>query len=365
MAEALSTCNSGSAILQQLRAAARANRLPLSGSVSLTHRCNFRCAHCYARNGNSAAYEWSTSQWLACIDEMAQAGCLFFLITGGEPLLREDFALIYQHAKEKGLLVTVFTNGALISDGIVQLFRDLPPRKVEVSLYGANEETYRRVTGVEGAHARCWDGVHRLQAGGIRIGLKSVAMTLNHDDIGAIQKQAQAVGAPFRLDVTLCPRLNGDGAPLALRLPPPEAVALEMSDTERRHAWRQTYEQTKGTRGSERLYPCGAGRSAFHVSPDGHLQACVMTPHIGYCLATLDFKAAWGQLTAEMDHRLMPGGSACRGCKSIVLCGYCPALTRLETGSETGRSDFLCALGEHRQRWITQGGETEHDGHGH
>ena len=101
-------------------------RIPLSGSIDLTHRCNLRCIHCYLGNkeviNGKREEELSTTQWISIIDQITDAGCLYLLITGGEPLLRKDFGAIYRHAKTKGLMVTVFTNGTLITDDLLDLF---------------------------------------------------------------------------------------------------------------------------------------------------------------------------------------------------------------------------------------------------
>jgi len=55
---------------------------------------------------------------LGILDEVADAGCLWLLITGGEPLLRPDFRDIYMYAKRKGFLITLFTNGTLLDADI-------------------------------------------------------------------------------------------------------------------------------------------------------------------------------------------------------------------------------------------------------
>ncbi|MBW1897011.1 MAG: radical SAM protein, partial [Deltaproteobacteria bacterium] len=142
--------------LQRLRRKVTQERIPLSGSIDVTHRCNLRCVHCYLGEKQShwekRGKELSTAQWISIIDEITEAGCLHLLISGGEPLTRRDFAEIYSHARTNGLLVTVFTNGTLITDRVLELFRDLPPRIVEISLYGATAATYERVTRVKGSY---------------------------------------------------------------------------------------------------------------------------------------------------------------------------------------------------------------------
>ena len=80
-------------------------RIPLSGHIALTNRCNLGCIHCYLghqqKNIKHTELELNSSQWKKVIDEITEAGCLFLLLTGGEPLLRKDFQAIYTHAKKK------------------------------------------------------------------------------------------------------------------------------------------------------------------------------------------------------------------------------------------------------------------------
>ena len=124
--------------LEEFSAKAERLRIPLSGSLELTNRCNLDCVHCYfgpqAKREVPGAVEMSTARILSLLDEITDAGCLNLLITGGDPLLRDDFPIIYKHAKEKGLLVSVFTNGTLITKRVLDLFADLPPREIEISL---------------------------------------------------------------------------------------------------------------------------------------------------------------------------------------------------------------------------------------
>ena len=120
----------------------------------MTHRCNLRCVHCYLgdeRNAESAGAERDTAFWCSVVDQIAEAGCLNLLITGGEPLRGRTSPRSTRARSARGLLVTVFTNGTRLDDSFVRLFNELPPELVEVSLYGATKETYDRVTAVPGA----------------------------------------------------------------------------------------------------------------------------------------------------------------------------------------------------------------------
>jgi len=122
-----------------------ARRTPLNGTIEVTRRCNLSCAHCYtnlpvgARKAKER--ELSTKEHSRLIDEMAESGCLWLLFTGGEIFVREDFLDIYSHAKERGLIVTLFTNGTLITPEIADYLAEWRPFSIEVTLYGRTRET--------------------------------------------------------------------------------------------------------------------------------------------------------------------------------------------------------------------------------
>ena len=71
------------------------SRVPLAGSIEVTASCNLRCRHCYVAGEAGRYDEMCTEELLGLIDQLADAGCLWLLITGGEPLMRSDFEAFY------------------------------------------------------------------------------------------------------------------------------------------------------------------------------------------------------------------------------------------------------------------------------
>jgi len=325
--------------------------VPVAGSFALTHRCNLGCVHCYLGAGG-AREELATGQILRLLDEVVEAGCLTMLITGGEPLLRPDFGQVYRHAKTSGLLVTVFTNGTLVSDRIVELFTELPPRMVEISLYGATASTYERITGVPGSFERCLRGFQRLRQAGVALRLKTMLMTWNSHEFLAMEQLAAENDVPFRFDAGISPRLDGSREPLALRVAPEDAVGRELADPVRVSAWREYYEQRRNAPALDTLYDCGAGLIAFHIDPYGQLQPCLMTGNYGYDLMSGSFLQGWHQAMPAIRGKKAPAAMECRTCEKRSLCGYCPAFFVLEEGAEDTPSAYLCAVGRLRYNTI-------------
>jgi radical SAM protein with 4Fe4S-binding SPASM domain len=334
---------SGEEYLRQFARKAKRTRVPLSGGIALTHRCNLECAHCYLagspRSVENQARELDTARICSLIEEIADAGCLFLLLTGGEPMLRVDFADIYRYAIFRGLLLSVFTNGTLIDRKIARLFSEFPPRSVEVSLYGATANTYEKVSGVRGSFAKCMEGVQLLLDHRIRVKLKTVVMTHNLHELPALEEIARRAGAPFRFDAAIFPRLDGDRGPIALRVPPEDAIGREMDGGGRLEKWAAYYARRRNIPETDRLYTCGAGVTHFYVDPYGVLQPCSMTTGYGYALSGGDFLAVWRDALPRLRDKTVDPSYACNRCETRVLCGLCPAFFQLESGSEMVRSD--------------------------
>ncbi|MEW5736901.1 MAG: radical SAM protein [Thermodesulfobacteriota bacterium] len=333
-------------------------RVPLSGSLELTRRCNLRCVHCYhgsqADVARDASQELGREQWEAILEQAVREGCLFLLLTGGEPLLRKDFPDIYRRARELGIIVTVFTNATRVTDPVVSLFRELPPFAVEVSLYGAKAGTHDRITGVRGSFSKARKGMEKLLDAGVCVQMKTVVLSLNCDEISALEKMAEGMGVRFRLDAAVFPSLSGDPGPCAFRVHPEDAVKIEFANARRARQWADYHAKAACFKDGEKLYECGAGLGSFHVDFRGRLTPCLMVQSFNYDLGSGTFADGWKQLRNIRDVPA-PGSFVCNTCRTRPYCDCCPAFFALENGAETRPSEFLCRMGQARVREILSG----------
>ena len=90
----------------------------LSSSIKVTRNCNLHCKHCYVHTNNGEK-NIPLSEIKKIIDELVSAGCINLFINGGEPFLREDIVDIFNYATEKGLLISVSSNGLVINEEIL------------------------------------------------------------------------------------------------------------------------------------------------------------------------------------------------------------------------------------------------------
>lgn len=339
---------------------ATAQRIPINGSMEITHRCNLRCKHCYlgqqdAIHEQASCRELDTKAILKIIDDITAAGCLYFLITGGDPLMRKDFIDIYKHAVKNGLVVKLFTNGTLISDKVVEVLQNFIPQLVDITLYGATADTYEKVTGAPGSYERCILGIEKLLAAKIPVGLKTELLNLNQHELFAMESLAASFGLKFRYDYAVQPCLNGDKTPLQFRIEPEDGVAIDFASEERQKQWVEQSGEISMGLASDKIYDCSAGRMSFHIDPYGNLMPCMTAVLYKYDLLQGSFADGWNNFLPRVFlSKLAPSDFVCSKCPNQALCHFCPAVFYIENGSETVRSEYLCQIGKLRRREINK-----------
>ncbi|MGA9349078.1 MAG: radical SAM protein [Anaerolineae bacterium] len=348
-------------------------RVPLSFDLEITARCNNDCRHCYinlsAGDRAAQAQELTVAEIADIADQAVKLGALWCLLTGGEPLLRLDFADIYLALKRKGLLVSVFTNATLVTEEHARLFRKYPPRDVEVTVYGVTRETYEAVTRKPGSFDKFMRGLNTLFDTDVRVRLKAMALQSNLHEFDAIAAFCRARTKDFyRFDPQLHLRFDGDAQRneeiRAERLTPAEIVALERADPERFNALQKKCDTLINDDfahiGCDHLFHCGTGSGSFNVSYDGLFRLCssLWHPDCVYDLRKGSLTDAWHNFVPRVrDTRSNRREflEKCRVCPLINLCLWCPAHAYLETGEMDMPVSYFCEVAHARAEVLREG----------
>jgi radical SAM protein with 4Fe4S-binding SPASM domain len=327
-------------------------RVPIGGSLELTQRCNNRCVHCYnnlaAGDHQALAEELSTDEHCRIIDEMTDCGCLWLLLTGGEIFLRKDFFDIYAYAKQKGLLITLFTNGNLITPDIADALAQLPPFSIEITLYGSTKQTYESITGVPGSYARCLNGIRLLMARRLPLKLKTMVIAQNKREIFDLKRFVEAeLELDFKFDAMINPRRDCSLSPLEVRLKPFEVVELDLEDPKRVTEWRRFaalfHKPAVNTDIADKLYLCGGGHQSFAIDSFGQLTACVLSGS-SYDLRPGSFREGWEDFLFNQRQKKTTRRTKCTACLIKPMCGMCPANSELECRDAEAPVEFLCEV---------------------
>lgn len=327
------------------------SRVPLCGTITLTQRCNLHCVHCY-ESVDPGQRELTTSQFKLILDKLAAAGCLFLLLTGGEPLLRKDFLELYVYAKTKGFIITLFTNGTLLTPAIADVLREYPPFDVEISLYGMTSQTYAKMTGHAEGLELTLQGIRLLLERKIPLKLKTMITTLNQPELWLIKEFVEKkLKTDFRFDALIWPRINGQKENTHYRLSPEQVVQLDVEDQKRYQGWQEFNDKYGRAVYSEKLFNCNAGKNSFAVDSYGQLRMCDMLRDPCYDLLSGSFQAGWEgcfSQMASMKHQKKE--HPCRQCQQSSFCDICPAWSRLEGGEDEFIVDYLCQIAKLRAK---------------
>jgi radical SAM protein with 4Fe4S-binding SPASM domain len=340
----------------------------LDFKLELTARCNNNCSHCYinlpANDRKAQEKELSFKEIMKVADEAVQLGALWCTITGGEPLLRDDFKDIYLGLKRKGLIVSVFTNATLIKEEHIELFKKYPPYDIEVTVYGITKETYEAVTHRPGSYQAFIQGLNMLLENGLKVRLKAMTLRSNFKELHQIaQFCREKTKDYFRFDPLLNLRLdlNSDRNEeiKSERLTPQEIVDIEMADSERFNSLEKNCNELIipefANTNSDKLFHCGAGNGSFVIGFDGNLRLCMSLQHPDciYNLRKGSLIDAWENFIPKIrdmrsDNKEIM--TTCQTCPIINLCLWCPAHAYLEAGDMESWVEYFCQVAHERAK---------------
>ena len=331
--------------------------LPIAGNFELTSRCNFNCPMWYvhmttSQIKESGKRELTKDEWLNIARDAKDRGMIFVLLTGGEPLVREDFFDIYQGMKAMGLYISINTNGSLLSGETLDKFITDPPFRFNISLYGGSNETYRKMCGLP-KYNEVKDNIRKLRKAGIDVSLNLSITPFNCEDIEQIYKDAVELDVNVKATSYMYPsiRVNGEKYGCNNRLSAKQAAKysvlwdkIRFSDKDFSQRALNMSKLIVERDGCPIETDCGvtcrAGSSSFWMTWDGRMLPCgMMIEPVTYPLE-VGFNKAWDQLREYTSKIKSP--SKCISCLYKNVCDVCASVCYCETGKFDEVSDYVC-----------------------
>jgi len=263
---------------------------PLICVWEITLACNARCIHCGSSAGEARPRELATDEATALVGELASLGCRTITLSGGEPLLREDWPVIAGAARGKGMSVDLITNG-LLAEARADAIARAGLAGVSFSIDGP-APVHDELRRVDGALERLLRGAAALKSRGVRIGAVTQVNRLNVSSLGWIHDLLAGRGfEAWQIQLTLPHGRAAERESLCLEpgeMPPLErtivelvkrgTLSIEAADT---IGWMSRAEpllRSGGPRGHKVWGSCQAGLRAVGITSDGTVRGCLSMP---------------------------------------------------------------------------------------
>lgn len=339
-------------------------KIPLSGTFELSPVCNFSCRMCYVRKTQkevecSELPVMKYDDWIRIAEESKKLGMLYILLTGGEPLLWPYFWDLYEKLIDMGFLVSVNTNGSLIDKEAINRFLKRPPRRLNITLYGASDVTYKKLCGVDGVYDEICETIRQLKQYGICIKINCSLTPDNAEDLEKIVEFSKEINVPLQIADYMFPPIRRNSSMIGQnrRFTPKEAAYYRLKTYKlqnRREVYRERLQRIAS--GEELplgldhscedvldgIIRCRAGRSTYWITWDGKLTPCGMMHLPAVNVRNETFETRWNTLV-EVSKQIRLTG-LCANCSKRSLCHSCAAMALAETGDFSGVPVYICEM---------------------
>jgi len=301
----------------------------------ITRRCTLSCKHCRgAARDCDYADEFSTDECFKTIDALAAFSRPMIILTGGEPLMRDDIFEVAQYATEKGCRTVLATCGHLLTPDIAAKLKAAGVMAISLSLDAATAEAHDAFRGIVGAYQKTIESMDHLKAVSIPFQINTTVSKLNVDDLPQILEQAVAFGAAAMDFFFLVP--TGRGSEIA-------DLALEPAARDKALQWIAEAAQTSSIRVKPTCAPqykkfetrnlkfktqnssfsgCMGGRGFVFISHTGVLQTCgfLDLPCGDLRVADFDFEALYIHSEVFKNMRTLNPFAGCPA-RAFARCG--------------------------------------------
>lgn len=352
-------------INDMLKKKALQNNIPLISAFELSPVCNFSCSMCYVRKtlgevkqcGGLLPADW----WIEMARQGKNEGLLYPLLTGGEPFLYTEIERVITELSKMGMLVTVNTNASLITEKEIEWLLENPPLRLNITLYGASDESYGKLCGDRKGFTKVKKAVELLMKNNINFRFNSSIVPQNQHELKAIIDYGKSVDHGVRVATYMFPptRRLEDCFGQNDRMTAEEAgknkvltdyYQLSEESFERMARYHSGFIPLKDIDfdsfelGGGESMQCMAGRTSYWIDWQGNLSACGMLGEPKVSLKEKNFAEAWKQVVKMTQET--KGRSVCLACPNRMYCHTCIATVHAETGDLHSRPKYFCEMME-------------------
>jgi putative heme d1 biosynthesis radical SAM protein NirJ2 len=303
-------------------------------SWNTTQACNISCIHCYRDAGTKRSDELSTAEGKTLLTQIAKAGFKIMILSGGEPLLREDIFELISHARSVGLRPVLGTNGMLITPEVAVNLKEAGLAGAGISLDSQDKSQHDWFRGFAGAWEETMKGMDACREAGLPFQIHTTVMKWNAGEVTQITDLAVKLGAIAHHIFFLVPTgrgteiedttlKTGEYESLLERILDKQTqVSIEIKPTCAPQFMRIAKQRNIPMRFTK---GCLAGTTYCVVLPNGDVHPCPYLPlKVGNVRDTA-FDTLWQHSPLFNELRLNQLKGGCGKCGFDDICGGCRA----------------------------------------
>lgn len=317
-------------IEKELRKKCDNERKPYDAVFELTPLCNFSCSMCYIHLSPAqldGKQLLSKETWIGFAKQLKSMGAVEIILTGGEAMLHSDFWEIYEALIRMGFLVTLRSNGYLLIEEFAARLKKLPPHLIQITLYGASDETYAKVCGVKDGFSVVTPNIENLLAQKLPVRVTMTMIKDNESDMKALSEWTKERGLFLSSYWMLFnPFENTDRSNAELWAKPDE-----VEDSECDVELEEVIETPERVNSDWAFSTCKAPHAQVTFTWDGKMTPCTGVPYIWTDPINNSVEDAFLELGRKIDETKKP--TECKDCKYINFCFTCPSFFIQPDGS--------------------------------
>ena len=347
-------------LTEYLHRKASITKTPISGTFELSPLCNMDCRMCYIKMSKekqeSIARLRTNEEWIELAQKAKDKGMLFLLLTGGEPFLVKDFKELYIELHKMGFCISINSNGTMIDEEVIEWLKHYPPMRINMTLYGASDETYGRLCNNPKGFTQVTKALSLLKENNIQVKLNCSVTPYNKDDLKQMIDFAEEHDLVIQATSYMFPPLRKDETKIGQndRFTAEDAALYGAYISAYSNGFDRFKEYIES--GQLALYDadddcgivegdhmrCRAGITSFWMTWEGKLLPCGMIPDRGLDPWEVGFDAAWENAKNIVSEITLP--VKCAGCGKKDECKACAAMVYTETGTYDKVPQYRCEM---------------------
>lgn len=347
-------------LTEYLHSKASLTKTPISGTFELSPLCNMDCKMCYIKiskeKQESIARLRTKEEWIELAQKAKEKGLLFLLLTGGEPFLVKDFKELYIELHKMGFCISINSNGTMIDEDVIEWLKHYPPMRINMTLYGASNETYGRLCNNPKGFTQVTKAISLLKENNIQVKLNCSVTPYNKDDLKQMMDFAEEHDLVIQATSYMFPPLRKDETKIGQndRFNAEDAALYGAYISAYSNGFDRFKEYINS--GQLALYDadddcgvvegdhmrCRAGITSFWMTWEGKMLPCGMIPNGGLDPWEVGFDEAWENAKNIVSEITLP--VKCAGCGKKDECRACAAMVYTETGTYDKVPQYRCEM---------------------